>query len=206
VSITPTQVVGTTAEAAFVTDGSGGIRAWNESAKTLLGYDEHQARGAFCYQLLCGTDVFGNRFCDRRCPLVNMVRRGEAIHTFELALRHANSNMVRMHVSTIITPTRTDSSFEMIHLLYPIDHERPVLDALNPKPQGHNVAPAFSQLSPREITVLQLLAEGMSTRKTADTLCISIETVRNHVKHILGKLDVHCRIDAILFARRNRLL
>jgi LuxR family maltose regulon positive regulatory protein len=59
--------------------------------------------------------------------------------------------------------------------------------------------------SERELEVLQLLAGGLSTRQIADTLVITTGTVRNHLKSIYSKLDVHSRVQAVERARMLNL-
>lgn len=58
-------------------------------------------------------------------------------------------------------------------------------------------------LTKRECQVLQLLSEGQSNRKVAETLVISEKTVKNHVSHILQKMDVDDRTQAVVTAIRN---
>ncbi len=62
------------------------------------------------------------------------------------------------------------------------------------------------QLTPREIEVLQLLAEGAASRDIADRLAVSPNTVRTHVQGILTKLQVHSRLEAAAFAVRHALV
>lgn len=62
------------------------------------------------------------------------------------------------------------------------------------------------QLTPREIEVLQLLAEGASSTVIADELSVSSNTVRTHVQGILTKLQVHSRLEAAAFAVRHELV
>ena len=57
-------------------------------------------------------------------------------------------------------------------------------------------------LTRREADVLELLADGLSTRETADVLSIAVETVRKHVQAIYRKLGVSSRAEAIEFAHR----
>lgn len=57
-------------------------------------------------------------------------------------------------------------------------------------------------LSARETEVLQLLADGISTKCVAQTLFISLKTTRNHLSNIYDKLDVTDRTQAILKAIR----
>jgi two-component system NarL family response regulator len=61
-------------------------------------------------------------------------------------------------------------------------------------------------LTNRELEVLKLVAKGMSNREVADQLFISDNTVKNHVRNILEKLHLHSRMEAVLYAVRERLL
>lgn len=58
-------------------------------------------------------------------------------------------------------------------------------------------------LTKRECQVLQLLSEGQSNRKIAETLVISEKTVKNHVSNILQKMNVNDRTQAVVTAIRN---
>ncbi|MFA9429873.1 response regulator [Egicoccus sp. AB-alg2] len=61
-------------------------------------------------------------------------------------------------------------------------------------------------LTPREREVLRLLAEGASTEDIAARLVISPHTVRNHVRHIIEKLGVHTKLEAVAVATREGLV
>jgi two-component system NarL family response regulator len=61
------------------------------------------------------------------------------------------------------------------------------------------------RLTARELDVLRLVARGMSNREIADTLFISENTVKNHVRNILEKLHLHTRMEAVLYAMDKRL-
>jgi NarL family two-component system response regulator LiaR len=65
--------------------------------------------------------------------------------------------------------------------------------------------PEPDQLTPRELEVLRLIASGLSNREIADRLVISHKTVKVHVSHILGKLQVADRTRAAIYALRNNL-
>jgi len=67
-------------------------------------------------------------------------------------------------------------------------------------------APPVEPLSPREVQVLRLMAEGATNQEIAERLCIAPGTVKNHVTNILGKLGVGDRTQAALKARDLRLI
>jgi DNA-binding NarL/FixJ family response regulator len=64
---------------------------------------------------------------------------------------------------------------------------------------------AFSILTPREREVLQLIAEGYSTKQIASNLCVSVKTVETHRQHIMKKLDIYNPADLVKFAIREGL-
>jgi DNA-binding NarL/FixJ family response regulator len=62
------------------------------------------------------------------------------------------------------------------------------------------------RLTDREMEVLRLVAKGMNNREIAKELFISENTVKNHVRNILEKLQLHSRMEAVVYAVRERLL
>lgn len=63
----------------------------------------------------------------------------------------------------------------------------------------------FSTLTPREREVLQLLAEGKSTKEMAARLKVSVKTVETHRKQIMDKLDIHSVAELTKYAIREGL-
>jgi DNA-binding NarL/FixJ family response regulator len=63
----------------------------------------------------------------------------------------------------------------------------------------------FSLLSAREREVLQLLAEGKSTREIADKLNVSVKTVETHRQHLMDKLNMHTVAELTKYAIREGL-
>jgi PAS domain S-box-containing protein len=61
-------------------------------------------------------------------------------------------------------------------------------------------------LTPRQAEVLHRLGQGDSTEQIAERLGISRETVRNHIRDVLKRLDVHSRLEAVVAARERGLL
>ncbi len=58
-------------------------------------------------------------------------------------------------------------------------------------------------LTNRELEVLSCISEGMTNRAVADALGVTSNTVRNHVQRILYKLNVHSKLEAIVFAQQD---
>lgn len=67
-------------------------------------------------------------------------------------------------------------------------------------------SPQQEKLSPREIEILKLLAQGASNRKIAEKLVLAEGTVKNHVSNILSKLHTENRTQAVYLARERKLL
>jgi DNA-binding NarL/FixJ family response regulator len=61
---------------------------------------------------------------------------------------------------------------------------------------------AADQLTPRELDVLEALANGLSNKQIAERLHISLETERTHIMNIMTKLGAHSRLQALLFCLR----
>jgi len=62
------------------------------------------------------------------------------------------------------------------------------------------------RLTERELEVLRLVARGLNNREIAKQLFISENTVKNHVRNILEKLQLHSRMEAVMYAVREKIL
>jgi DNA-binding NarL/FixJ family response regulator len=65
---------------------------------------------------------------------------------------------------------------------------------------------ALPTLTPRELEVVQLLAEGKSTKEVAITLDLSVKTAETHRNNIMRKLGVHNLCHVVLYAVRNHIV
>ena len=89
------------------------------------------------------------------------------------------------------------STDEVIELLRLADRRRE---------QDRETLRAVESLTPRELEVLGLLAEGLSDKEISERLNVGIGTVRNHAVNIFNKLGVHSRLQALLFAVRHGIV
>ena len=81
---------------------------------------------------------------------------------------------------------------------------------LTPVPAEHagvpGLAPTTGKLTRRELEVLQLIAEGMSTKEVAATLGIAPRTAGTHRASLMGKLGIHKASDLVRFAIREGVI
>lgn len=71
---------------------------------------------------------------------------------------------------------------------------------------GQQARLALNRLTPREQDVLRALGDGLHDKEIAERLSISTETVRSHMVHILSKLGVQSRVQALVLAARHGLV
>jgi DNA-binding NarL/FixJ family response regulator len=86
-------------------------------------------------------------------------------------------------------------------VLFSADTLADVVGGLRRRPAGPG-----AQLTRREVEVLALLGAGASTTQIAERLVVSMHTVRNHVRNILGKLGAHSKLEAVAIAAREGIV
>lgn len=69
-----------------------------------------------------------------------------------------------------------------------------------------DLVPEETNLTSREIEVLEQLAQGLSYTVIAENLFLSPYTVRKHIENIYSKLQVHSKLEAVQKAKRNKLI
>ena len=81
-----------------------------------------------------------------------------------------------------------------------------MMKTVDRRPPARDPVVLLEPLSKREIDVLRLLAAGHSNPEIAEQLVIAENTVKMHLKHLYGKLDVRNRVQAVVQAQVLRLL
>lgn len=77
---------------------------------------------------------------------------------------------------------------------------------VSPRGRLELVATPTASLTPRELEVLRLLADGLGARAIAETVDLSVHTVRDHIKSVLRKLAAHSQLEAVVTATRRGLV
>lgn len=202
--------------AAFATDTRERLVFWNRGATDLLGRTSDEALGRHCWDVIGGRDVFGNRFCYGNCPVAASLRAGESVRGFELTLQGCGPRPLLTHVTILRIPSVRPDLYTIVHILNPVQESSRlarVLERLGATPvDGAAKAvspaepedlPAPPQLTTREREVLRWVAAGLQNKEIAQTLDLSLATVRNHIHNILEKLGVHSKLEAVSLAFRN---
>jgi len=193
-----------TSEIAFAVDPYGQIVAWNEAAEHALGYTVSAALGQQCWELLSGQDIFGNPYCNSECPLHTTAFNYGDVNQFQVDFETADHNRKRFTVSLLMLSGGSDGKM-LLHLCHPdLSVSTNVLTGNTSKRPAADIHRKI--LTPREITTLTLLHKGMSVPQIASEMGISVFTVRSHIRHVLTKLKVHTRLQAVTLGRRLGLI
>ncbi len=193
-----------TGDPAFAVNRRGVVIHWNKAAEESLGYSSSEALGKKCWELLCGQDSNGNRYCVKHCAVREMASRHEPVHSFHCAFGTASDQPKDFLISCLEIFDKTGEEM-LLHICHP-DHEPAQFEPTETRGSHAPVGVKVEALSQREIEVLRLLADKVSTRAIAERLVISIRTVRTHIQHLMYKLQVHKRKDAIEAAKRLKLI
>ena len=212
-------LVDSTSDSAFAVDGSGQIVAWNSAAEAMFGLSAADAMGKLCGEILRGMDECGP-VCSADCSVQQAVRKHHPVGNFDLHVETATGRQW-CNVSVLIAEEANSTMPYSIHIVRQIDvRKRLELLVRDFVVTGTGLAPEQAttlisstraparetELSDREISVLRLLAKGVTTTAVAEQLHISRTTVNNHIQHILRKLDVHTRLEAIRRAEHAGLI
>jgi PAS domain S-box-containing protein len=217
------ELINRTADGAYIVDQDQRIIAWNAAAEELLGFRGQDVMGFPCYQIVGGQGDEGCTICRRGCFPHTAGRRGELVPSFDVRVRTTSGHprWVNANVMAItLEDEQANGAVAVIHFMRDMESKKQAegfanevatwarqlkLQPATPEPRMVE-APLTTPLSRREYQVLQLLAEGADTGTIAAKLVMSKSTARNHIQHVLHKLGVHNRLEAVTYARTHHLL
>jgi PAS domain S-box-containing protein len=214
-----TRALGRVAEGAFVTDQEQRVLFWNRSAEQLLGHCSADVIDRSCYEILQGCDHRGQPICRKDCRIAAAALSGGAVSDYDLCVGTAVGGKRWINVSTLAFP-RDDGAYPWLvhlfrdatakvqneHFVAEVLHAAACLQGKERVATGPAQARPATELTAREHDVLSLLSEGSGTQEIASALSISSSTVRNHVRNILSKLQVHSRLEAVVVALEHGLV
>jgi DNA-binding CsgD family transcriptional regulator len=203
-------------EAVFAIDSSDRVVLWNKKCEELLGKPARSVLGKRCDEVIGGRDAQGNIYCYRNCPVAFQARTSEPVARFPLTVKTGSGKTKDLEMSMFAIPSYHPALAIVVHILR--DGKAKKASALE-KNLEKEAAPAREPLWPmttkegesvtltvREKEILRHMAQGQSAPAIGKELFISTVTVRNHIQAILRKLDVHSKLEAVVFAFQHGLV
>ena len=202
----------------FAVDVKENIVFWNEACENQLGISKEDALERACYDVVHACTLSGQPFCKPGCCMARLAKGGCPPKPFALRFGNGRGKSLRLSVRTALVPSPQRDLWTVVHLLYhgktadtrgslePPVQQQPYL------PEGRHIRNKMVPASPgdrltvRERAILHLLAEGHTSSMISMQLCISLVTVRNHIQHIIGKLEVHSQLEAVAYAYQHNLI
>ena len=191
----PTTDLAVSGEPVVVVDRDLRVASWNTALEKLTGVTADEALGQPCWLMLRGQSPRGALLCHRDCSVTRYAREGYGFPRQRMTIKTTTGSR-SVSVSTVIF--RAGPEPLLVHIL-----QDDVLadDEQQPPPDG----PA-ARLTPRQLQVLRLLAEGVTARGIATRLGLAETTVRNHIRAVLGELGAHSQLEAVARARAQGLV
>ncbi|MFQ5878993.1 MAG: LuxR C-terminal-related transcriptional regulator [Dehalococcoidia bacterium] len=197
---------GNTADACFAVDGQQRVVLWNEAAEALLGRRAEQVLGRHCFQVMRVKDTQGRAFCRRGCLLREQAIEGRLMASRRLDLETRAGQDRTVEMGTVVVPSADSKAPYLVHYVRSVEElgepSQPSPQPLPTRGDGRNL---LSALTRREHQILTLLAGGATTYEVAEELTIAPATARNHIQHLMNKLMVHSRLEAVVLARQQQL-
>jgi PAS domain S-box-containing protein len=210
------QMLQGTADAGFGVTLEGEIRMWNPAAEEFFGCSAAAVVGLKCCDVVCDCSESRNPICQPDCAVLQRAAQGFTTPAFDVEVK-TESGTRWASMSIILVPARRGA--QVLHLARDVQARKQVenmtrrflkeIGAISGLKVEELLSPAAAphvDLTAQQTAILRLLAEGTSTHDISDALHVSPATVRNHIEHILQKLQAHSRLEAVLRAIREKLV
>jgi PAS domain S-box-containing protein len=188
-------LLGDTADAVVAMDERYVVTVWNRGAERLYGWSAAEVVGRSAHDV--ATFLSDEEVAELRRELAEQGRwRGE------LAATRKDATPIHVELISVALHGEQQNTTGYLTIHRDISERKRTEDA-RPAPEGRQRdRAAVASLTPRQIEILQSLADGLDSHEIAKHLFISIRTVQNHVANILAKLNVHCQLQALVLAIR----
>lgn len=198
------------------------ILSWNQAAQRILGFSPEQVLGRRCHDVLGGLTAGGIvPGCLEGCPSMRALKAGEVPGAVDVKILCASGERREVTVTPMVVAGRGNDAPVLVHVIHDrSDSDSPEeatesvrerlvrrgADVVSDRPAAAPDSAQGSELTPRELEVLRLVALGRSTPEIAGELAISSHTVLNHIRNFRRKLDAATKLAAVVTAIRLGLL
>lgn len=193
-----------TSDAVIAIDSLSRIVAWNPAASELFGYAPDQALGRCCADVLRWRDRHGNLVCGAQCAIRKQAAREMPGETQEVVATTRSGRAVWVSVSSLVLPREHHRVCRVVHFAREVTFTPSQEAAVRFVHDDQARRRLLTTLTAREHEVLELMTNGATNAEIASRLVIAPATTRNHVAHILAKLKVRSRLEAVALALRAR--
>lgn len=177
----------------------------NARAEGLFGGKVEDLEGLPCHRVVRARDSAARPFCAPICPLLRLARAGGEVPPVDLHIEPRGRQPQWLRLVAFTFGDKDDPY--VVHCGIGIDVEHGAVDFVRRiasrsrplEPDTHSIAghDVVATLTRREREILDLLTDDCSVDAIAMSLHVSPVTVRNHVQHILGKLETHSILEAV---------
>jgi PAS domain S-box-containing protein len=193
-----------TSDAVIAIDSLSRIVAWNPAAAALFGHTPAQVLGKCCAEVLRWRDRHGNLVCGPQCAIRKQAARELPGETQEVLATTRSGRAVWVSVSSLVLPRHYHRVCRVVHFAREVTFTPSQEAAVQFVHDDQARRRLLRTLTAREHEVLDLLITGAATAEIAARLSISPVTAQNHIAHILAKLHVRSRMEAVALALRAR--
>jgi len=207
------------ADGALVVDEKQHILFWNKAAMEILGFGHQDLANRPCYQILHCYGDEGRLICKERCQVMEWALSTKPVPNFDALVKTKQGEQQWLNISIFTyRGGKAGDKKVIVHLFHSISSKKmderileQLLDIVRryqevPSGNGNGIKHPTSALTLREDEILTLLAKGCTTLEISQLLSISPNTTRNHIQHILQKLQVHSRLEAVAYALKHDLV
>jgi PAS domain S-box-containing protein len=195
-----------TGDAVYVVGPDYTIVHWGPNMEALSGVLSDEALGKPCYEAVVGEAEGGRPFCAHGCSVMHLAQEGRPVSSYEMRIRTRSGR--RRWVSASNLTIETEVGPYLVHLLRDAQGTHDTLEMARGliRLSSKEEAPApirqdVPALTPRQLEVLGLMAEGKSARDIGAELYLSQATVRNHIRALSQALGAHSQLEVLAKAR-----
>lgn len=200
-----------TGDAVYVVGPDYTIVHWDPRMESLTGVLSEEAVGKPCYEAVMGEREGGQPFCAQGCSVMHLAQANRPVSSYEMKIKTRSGAKRWVSVSNLAV--ETEEGPYLVHLLRDsqgthdaLEMARGLIQLSSKEEMSVPRRRDIPALTPRQLEVLKLLAEGKGVREIGSDLYLSQATVRNHIRALLQALGAHSQLGVLAKAREMGLL